>query len=168
MFSQEGSGRAGKPDRVGDSSRVASILLGGLGSLPAEVACDLQAPSCGSVLGQERALPQGYAQDSTRTTKNLEALGPPRPQTAEKQACVAIPEMSSTVESLISELDLAISACVGQDLSSTESSDALEALKGQVQRRSADVDFDGTSLRRITGGLSLPRWVLSSQQAWQR
>ena len=77
----------------------------------------------------------------------------------EKTAAAAM----SSVASLISELDIAISACVGRVSSS--SSDGLVLLRQSLEDRLDEKYFEKLHIRRTRSGLSLPSWVPKAAQS---
>ena len=157
--------RPGNGNRTSVDSAVDSLVQYSVAQVCPGVGIDQAIQRSSQILGESWTLPSSISPRRTGQSQDCSQVGSTRPPLAGSKASAENRNMSSTVESLISELDLAISACVGRDHSSSESSDALESLRTQVQSRATDIDFDTTSIRRITSGLALPSWMPLSIQS---
>ena len=105
--------------------------------------------SAGSPLGPARQCTPARVPQPSEQKEVQAAVGGSRPTSAKVAAShprAATAAMSS-IASLVSELDLAISACVGQG-SSSGSSDALVELRQTIVTRQHERDFEKTHIRR--------------------
>ena len=106
---------------------------------------------------QDLEATEGSLSNSSPSQTASASVAPYRHQAEPRQ--IPPPEavnMSSTVESLICELDHAIVACSGKPYVSSSSSEALLVLRESLESRRQDRDFDSMRIRRTKNGLSLP------------